>query len=63
MIFSPNIIKTQKNLTAKWLKQEGKAIINILKGKNWQKLIMIIPFRIAHLLGYPILKNKKIWLL
>lgn len=59
-ILHDNTITIQKKTSIKWLKQEFKAIINMLKGKNRQTII-VIPFRIAYLLGYPILKNKKIW--
>lgn len=59
-ILSDNAITIQKKTTGKWLKQEFKAIINMLKGKNRQTLI-VIPFRIAYMFGYPFLKNKKIW--
>lgn len=55
-----NIITIQKKTTTKWLKQEFKALLNMVKGKNRQTLI-VIPFRIAYMLGYPFLKNKKIW--
>ena len=59
-ILHGNTITIQKKTTLKWLKQEAKAIFNMLKGKNRQTII-VIPFRIAYLLGYPFLKNKKIW--
>ena len=59
-IIHGNTITIQKKTTTKWLKQEAKAIFNMLKGKNRQTLI-VIPFRIAYLLGYPFLKNKRIW--
>lgn len=55
-----NTITIQKKTTLNWLKQEAKAILNILKGKNRQTVI-VIPFRIAYLIGYLFLKNKKIW--
>lgn len=59
-ILKDNTITIQKKTTAKWLRQEAKALLNIIKGKNRQTII-VIPFRIAYLLGYPFLRNKKIW--
>ena len=59
-VLENNTIKIQRKTTANWIKQEAKAILNILKKANKQTVV-VVPFRIAYLLGYPFLKNKKIW--
>ena len=59
-VLENNTIKIQRKTTANWIKQEAKAILNILKKANKQSAV-VVPFRIAYLLGYPFLKNKKIW--
>ncbi|WP_407455128.1 CDP-glycerol:glycerophosphate glycerophosphotransferase [Methanobrevibacter sp.] len=49
-----------KKSTSKWIMQEIKCLANILKTheRGFEKAI---PFRIAYMLGYPFMKNKKIW--
>lgn len=59
-IIDNNAIKIKKKTPSNWIKQETKAILNILKKTNKQSIV-VIPFRIAYMLGYPFLKNKKIW--
>ena len=59
-ILNDNTITLQKKTTANWLKNEAKALLNILKQKN-KKTLTVIPFRIAYYIGYPFFKNKKIW--
>lgn len=49
-----------KKSTLKWIKEEIKSLINIIRTheRGFQKAI---PFRLAYMLGYPFMKNKRIW--
>ena len=53
-VLKNNTITIQRKTTTKWIKQETKAILNILKKANKQSVV-VVPFRIAYLLGYPFL--------
>lgn len=59
-ILKDNKILIEKKTTGKWIKQEIKSIIHMLKERK-QGYKVGIPFRIAYMLGYPFLKNKHIW--
>ena len=43
-----------------WIKEEVKSIFNMFK-KHESGFIKAVPFRIAYMIGYPFLKNKRIW--
>ena len=53
-------IAVGKKSTLKWIGEEIKALVNIAKTheRGFQKAI---PFRIAYMLGYPFMKNRRIW--
>lgn len=59
-VFDNDKIAISKKSTFKWLKEEIKSLINIMKTRErgFQKAV---PFRIAYMLGYPFMKNKRIW--
>lgn len=59
-ILKDDKITIEKKTTMKWIKQELKSIINMVKNREpgFEKAI---PFRIGYMLGYPFFKNKKIW--
>ena len=59
-ILKENKITIEKKTTSKWIKQELKSLVNMLK-KREPGLKVGVPFRIAYMLGYPFLKNKRIW--
>ncbi|WP_298521114.1 CDP-glycerol glycerophosphotransferase family protein, partial [uncultured Methanobrevibacter sp.] len=59
-ILKGNKITVEKKTTLKWVKQESKTLLNMLK-KREPGLKVGVPFRIAYMLGYPFLKNKRIW--
>lgn len=53
-------IVIQKKTGLKWIKQEIKSLFHI--GMKYKvEFIKTAPFRIAYMLGYPFLKNKRIW--
>lgn len=49
-----------KKSTSKWIMQEIKCLTNILKTRE-RGFEKAIPFRIAYMLSYPFMKDKKIW--
>ncbi len=59
-ILKDNKITIKKKTTGNWIKQEFKSIIKMLKERKPGYKVGI-PFRIAYMLGYPFLKNKRIW--
>ncbi|WP_405270117.1 CDP-glycerol:glycerophosphate glycerophosphotransferase [Methanobrevibacter sp.] len=50
----------QKKTAFKWIKQELKSLMHMIK-QHEDGFEKAIPFRIAYLLSYPFLRNKKIW--
>ncbi len=59
-ILSDDKIIIENKTPIKWIKQEVKSLINMFK-KHEPGFIKAIPFRIAYMISYPLLKNKKIW--
>ena len=59
-ILEDDAILVEKKTVLNWLKQEMKSLIHIVKEKEtgFEKAI---PFRIAYIIGYPFLRNKRIW--
>lgn len=55
-----NKIIVEKKTTAKWIKQELKSLIGMMKNRE-PGFKVGIPFRIAYMLGYPFLRNRRIW--
>ncbi|MEE0940280.1 CDP-glycerol glycerophosphotransferase family protein [Methanobrevibacter sp.] len=50
----------KKKTALNWIKQELKFMTKMIKNHD-VGFLKAIPFRIAYMLSYPILKNKKIW--
>ena len=59
-ILENDAILIEKKTTIKWLKQELKSLIHIVK-EHETGFEKAIPFRIAYMMGYPFLRNKRIW--
>lgn len=59
-VYKDNQIIVKKKTGISWILQELKSEIKMIK-KHEPGFIKAIPFRIAYMLGYPFLKNKKIW--
>ncbi len=59
-ILKNDAILIEKKTTAKWLKQELKSLVHIVK-EHETGFEKAIPFRIAYMIGYPFLRNKRIW--
>lgn len=59
-VLKNDAIVIKKKTASNWIMNEAKALINIVKehDRGFEKAI---PFRIAYMLGYPFMKNKKIW--
>ena len=55
-----NKILIEPKTTAKWIRQEIKALSKMLREKEPGYKVGI-PFRIMYMLGYPFLRNKRIW--
>ena len=53
-------ITIEHKTSVKWIKQEIKALIRMFKNQD-PGYNVGIPFRIMYMLGYPFLRNKKIW--
>ena len=53
-------IHIEHKTTFKWVKQEIKALIHMMKERK-QGYKVGIPFRLMYMAGYPFLKNKHIW--
>ena len=59
-ILDEDSIVIENRTTFKWIKQELKSLIHIVK-QHETGYTKAIPFRIAYMVGYPFLKNKRIW--
>lgn len=59
-ILEGNSILVKRKTTLNWIRQEVKAIVNMAKNR-YPGFAKAVPFRIAYMIGYPFLKNKKIW--
>ena len=59
-ILKGNEILIQKKTALKWIKHEIKAMFNMLKHPKRSSFI-VIPFRLAYLIGYPIFEKQHIW--
>lgn len=59
-LLNKDSIIIKKKTTGKWIKQELKALVHIVKEREtgFEKAV---PFRIIYMLAYPFLRNKKIW--
>lgn len=53
-------ITIKKRTTSNWITQEVKSLIHIVK-EHETGFEKAIPFRIAYMISYPFLKNKRIW--
>ncbi|WP_407392043.1 CDP-glycerol:glycerophosphate glycerophosphotransferase [Methanobrevibacter sp.] len=53
-------INIEHKTTLKWIKQEAKALVKMLKDKE-PGFKVGIPFRLMYMVGYPFLRNKRIW--
>lgn len=54
-----NIIIKKKNIL-NWIFQEAKTTFKLLKKRDVE-FLKALPFRIAYMIGYPIMKNRRIW--
>ena len=59
-IHKDNEIIIKKKTALNWIYQEMKTTINMIKNHE-EGFEKAIPFRILYMLGYPFLKNRKIW--
>lgn len=59
-ILKDDAIVIEKKTSMKWLEQELKSLIHIVK-EHETGFEKAIPFRIAYMVGYPFLRNKRIW--
>ena len=59
-ILKDDAITIKKKTTLNWIVQEAKALINLVK-EHERGFEKAIPFRMAYMIGYPFLKNKRIW--
>ena len=59
-ILNNDEILIEKKTNLKWIKEEAKSLINMIK-KHEPGFEKAIPFRIAYMIGYPFLKDKRIW--
>ncbi len=59
-VLKNDTIFIEKKTTLKWIKQELKSLMNMFKNHE-SGFIKAIPFRIAYMISYPFLKDKKIW--
>uniref|UniRef100_UPI00388F38C8 CDP-glycerol glycerophosphotransferase family protein n=1 Tax=Methanobrevibacter sp. TaxID=66852 RepID=UPI00388F38C8 len=55
-----NKITIKKKNGLSWILQEAKAAFKLIKNRDFE-FIKAFPFRLAYMLGYPFLKNKRIW--
>ena len=58
-IYENDKIIIKKKTGLKWVLQELKSEINMIKNHE-SGFIKVLPFRIAYMIGYPFLRNKKI---
>ncbi|WP_143752990.1 CDP-glycerol:glycerophosphate glycerophosphotransferase [Methanobrevibacter gottschalkii] len=59
-ILKDDHISIEKKTTLKWIKQELKSLKNMFKNHE-PGFIKAVPFRVAYMISYPFLRNKKIW--
>ena len=59
-VLKENKIIIEPKTTLKWLKQEGKALLKMMKERK-PGFKVGIPFRIMYMVGYPFLNRKRIW--
>lgn len=59
-VLNEDSIIIKKKTTAKWIKQELKSLVHMTK-QHETGFYKAIPFRILYMIGYPFLRNKKIW--
>jgi len=59
-ILKNDSIFIEKSKALSWIKAELKSTINMIKSHE-SGFYKAIPFRIAYMLGYPFLKNRRIW--
>ena len=59
-ILKNNSIHIKKKTTLNWIKEEAKALVNLVKTRN-PSAYKAIPFRMLYMAGYPIFRNKRIW--
>ena len=59
-ILKENIIILKRKTTLNWIKQEIITQLNMIKHHE-SGFLKALPFRIAYMIGYPFLKNKRIW--
>ena len=52
------VIKKKNGLS--WILQEAKTTFRLLKNRDTE-FLKAFPFRLAYMLGYPFLKNRRIW--
>ena len=59
-IHKNNEIIIKKKTGLGWILQESKTILKMIKKRDFE-FAKAFPFRIAYMIGYPFLKNKRIW--
>ena len=59
-VLEDNKIQIKKKTTGNWIRQELKTLVNMVKIHDHSSKVAI-PFRIAYMLSYPFLRNKRIW--
>lgn len=59
-ILKEDYISIKSKTSLKWIKEEIKSSLNLIKSHDFE-FIKAFPFRVAYMLSYPFLKNKKIW--
>lgn len=59
-ILEENKIIIKKKTTGNWIKQELKTLLKMAKLRDHGSKVAV-PFRIAYMLSYPFLRNKRIW--
>ena len=59
-VLENDTIIIKKKTSLKWIKQELKSLMNMVK-QHKPGFEKAIPFRIAYMISYPLLKNKRIW--
>lgn len=59
-VLNEDSIIIKKKTTANWIKQELKSLVHMTK-QHEPGFYKAIPFRILYMIGYPFLRNKKIW--
>ncbi len=59
-VLNEDSIIIKKKTTANWIKQELKSLVHMTK-QHAPGFYKAVPFRILYMIGYPFLRNKKIW--